>query len=131
MEKLIYGNSAPDMGLVMNILCPIRYSLNIVGGKWKLAIICALADQSPTRYGEIRRKLDGITNMMLSQSLKDLEADGMLHRKQYNEIPPRVEYALSEKGRSLMPVLHLLADWGEEHMAEDNCGTAGCGRCKA
>lgn len=114
----------------MNILCPIRYSLDIVGGKWKLAIICALADESPTRYGMIKRKLAGITNMMLSQSLKELETYGIVHRKQYNEIPPKVEYTLSEKGKSLMPALHLLAHWGESHMAEDRCGTAGCQTCK-
>ena len=114
----------------MNILCPIRYSLGIVGGKWKLAIICALADESPTRYGMIKRKVAGITNMMLSQALKDLEANEIVHRKQYNEIPPKVEYTLSEKGRSLLPALRLLAQWGESHMAEDGCGAVGCGSCK-
>ena len=115
----------------MNIVCPIRYSLNIVGGKWKLAIICALADQSPTRYGEIRRKVSGITNMMLSQSLKELETYGIVCRKQYNEIPPRVEYTLSEKGASLLPALHHLAHWGEAYMAEDKCGSVQCVACKA
>lgn len=120
---------APNLS-AMNILCPIRYSLGIVGGKWKLAIICALADESPTRYGMIKRKVAGITNMMLSQALKDLEAHEIVRRKQYNEIPPRVEYTLSEKGRSLLPVLRLLAQWGESHMAEDRCGMAGCGSCK-
>jgi DNA-binding HxlR family transcriptional regulator len=117
-------------GPAMHILCPIRYSLDIVGGKWKLAIICALADESPTRYGVIRKKLAGITNMMLSQSLKELEVYGIVHRRQYNEIPPRVEYTLSEKGKSLMPALRLLAQWGEAHMTEDRCGTAGCEACR-
>lgn len=120
----------PKLDLTMNILCPIRYSLGIVGGKWKLAIICALADQSPTRYSDIKRKLGDITNMMLSQSLKDLEAYGMLHRMQYNEIPPRVEYTLSDKGKALLPALHFLAEWGESYMEADKCGTAGCHACR-
>lgn len=128
MQDAVFSGEADSP---MNILCPIRYSLNIVGGKWKLAIICALADQGPTRYGEIRRKVAGITNMMLSQSLKELETYGIVCRKQYNEIPPRVEYTLSEKGASLLPALHHLAHWGESYMAEDRCGSAQCVACKS
>lgn len=132
MENLTENSSGlSELGASpMNIVCPIRYALEIVGGKWKLAIICALADQSPTRYGEIRRKVAGITNMMLSQSLKDLEAFGVVRRRQYNEIPPRVEYTLSEKGLSLLPALKHLARWGEDHMAQDKCGLAKCSACK-
>lgn len=96
--------------------CPMRFALEVVGGKWKLAIICTLAEQSPARFSEVRRRVSGITNVMLAQSLKDLDAYGMVHREQYNEVPPRVEYTLTEKGRSLMPALRLLAEWGAENM---------------
>lgn len=114
-----------------DILCPVRYSLDIVGGKWKLPILCMLASGEPSRYSAIKRRLGDITNMMLAQSLKDLEAAGMLHREQYNEVPPRVEYALSEKGASIVPVLIQLGTWGAENMKKDSaCGTK-CERCQA
>lgn len=85
-----------------NLLCPIRYTIDIVGGKWKLPIICMLASGLPIRYSRIKRKLTGVTNMMLAQSLKELEASGIVHREQYNEIPPRVEYTLTDKGKSII-----------------------------
>lgn len=108
-------------------LCPMRFALEVVGGKWKLAIICALAKHSPARYSEVRRKVAGITNVMLSQSLKELEAYGLVDRTQYNEIPPRVEYALTEKGMSLPPALRHLADWGAANMPSSQ---ALCDCCK-
>ena len=88
-----------------NLLCPIRYAIDVVGGKWKLPIICMLASGIPTRYSSIKRKLTGVTNMMLSQSLKELEVFGIVHREQYNEVPPRVEYTLTDKGKSIIPPL--------------------------
>ncbi|SBW09846.1 Pyridoxal-dependent decarboxylase [uncultured delta proteobacterium] len=96
--------------------CPMRFALEVVGGKWKLAIICMLAEHSPARYSEVKRKVAGITNVMLAQSLKELESYGLVHREQYNEIPPRVEYTLTEKGRTLMPALNHLAEWGAANM---------------
>ena len=114
-----------------DLLCPIRYTLDVVGGKWKLPILCMLASGNPTRYSSIRRKLDGITNMMLSQSLKDLEASGTVHREQYNEVPPRVEYTLTEKGRSIVPILLQLAEWGTEHMRTGAACGAYCDKCQS
>ena len=110
-----------------NLLCPIRYVINVVGGKWKLPIICMLASGLPTRYSSIKRKLTGITNMMLSQSLKELEASGIVHREQYNEVPPRVEYTLTDKGKSIIPPLMKLGEWGGSHMQEDKF----CATCKS
>ena len=78
-------------------LCPIRYMLEIFGGKWKLPIVCILSGGIPVRYSTIKRRLGDITNAMLSHSLKELEAAGVVHREQYNEVPPRVEYTLTEK----------------------------------
>jgi DNA-binding HxlR family transcriptional regulator len=115
-----------------NLLCPIRYTIDVVGGKWKLPIICILARGLPTRYSTIKRKLTGVTNMMLSQSLKELESSGIVHREQYNEVPPKVEYTLTEKGRSIIPPLQKLGEWGTGHLQEEDksCG-AFCDTCKS
>lgn len=109
--------------------CPIRHMLDIIGGKWKLPILCILSEEKPVRYNSIKRKLGGITNMMLSQSLKELESYGMLKRIQYNEVPPRVEYELSEKGKSLMPILENMAGWGAESLNETK-QRANCASCR-
>jgi DNA-binding HxlR family transcriptional regulator len=114
-----------------NLLCPIRYAIDVVGGKWKLPIICLLAGGLPTRYSTIKRKLTGVTNMMLAQSLKELEAAGIVHREQYNEVPPRVEYTLTDKGKSILPPLLKLAEWGAGHMREDKTCADFCDTCKA
>lgn len=93
-------------------MCPLRYLTDILGGKWKIPVICILSSQNePMRYSVIRRRLEGITNMMLAQSLRELETCGMITRTQYNEVPPRVEYALTQKGRSVLPVLSQAVSW--------------------
>lgn len=94
--------------------CPLTYALNLIGGKWRLPVIWALHKNCSMRYNELKRGIEGITNMMLSQSLKELETDGIINRKQYMEIPPRVEYSLTENGESLIPALKALADWGDK-----------------
>ena len=91
--------------------CPIGEALRVIGGKWKLRILCTLSVDGTQRYNDLVRKTAGVTNAMLSSSLKELEADGILLRKQYEEIPPRVEYSLTERGRALWPILHRLAHW--------------------
>ncbi len=113
------------------LLCPLRYTLGMVGGKWKLPILCLLADGEAVRYSAIKRKVPGITNMMLSQSLKELEEGGLVHRKQYNEIPPKVEYTLAQEGKSLLPVLAGFSQWGNAHMKKHNTGSSVCRQCKA
>lgn len=112
------------------LLCPIRYMLDIFGGKWKQPIVCMLSDGRPLRYSTIKRRLTGITNMMLSLSLKELEASGIIHREQYNEVPPRVEYTLTEKGNSVVPILTQGAKWAIANIQnETDCG-ANCGKCQ-
>lgn len=110
-------------------VCPIRYALDIIGGKWKLAILCMLLPDRIRRYGEIKRKLGTITNMMLAQSLKELESDGIVLRKQYNEVPPRVEYSLTDEGKTLYDALHLFAHWGQDHMLKHTDAVAYCDVC--
>ncbi len=113
------------------LLCPVRYSLDIVGGKWKLPILCMLASGKPARYSTIKRKLGDVTNMMLAQSLKELEAMGMVYREQYNEVPPRVEYSLTEKGNSIVPILVQFGEWGIQNMRNDSACEAKCTACQA
>ena len=95
----------------METMCPLKYLTQLFGGKWKMPIICILADQTPKRYSAIKRRLGDITNMMLAQSLKELEAAGLVNRRQFDEMPPHVEYSLTEKGRSTIPMLTEAAKW--------------------
>lgn len=113
-----------------DLICPIRYALNIIGGKWKLPVLCLLASGKPTRYGEIKRKVQGITNMMLAQTLKELEHAGIVHRKQYNEIPPKVEYTLTVNGKSLLPTLEIISSWGSSQLSKNGNKTDVCKICK-
>ena len=96
--------------------CPLGRALSVIGGKWKIRIICSLYADGTLRYNDLLKKTKGITNAMLASSLKDLEADGLITRRQYQEIPPRVEYSLTDHGKELWPILHRLAHWaiGEE-----------------
>lgn len=115
----------------LELLCPIRYILGIFGGKWKLPIVCMLSGDKPLRYSTIKRRLGGITNVMLAQSLKELEAAGIVHREQYNEVPPRVEYTLTEKGLGVLPPLGKLAEWAIGTMETDTaCGVL-CTKCQS
>lgn len=96
--------------------CPIERTLDAIGGKWKPIILWGLVENKVMRYGEIKRYTRKITNKVLSSQLKDLEADGIIFRKQYNEMPPRVEYSLSPKGESLVPILENMCKWGENNL---------------
>lgn len=96
--------------------CPLSNVLENIGGKWKVAIICALSLHEQIRYNELKRMVKGITNTMLASSLKDLENIGMVIRKQYPEMPVRVEYSLTEKGKSILPILEELRAWSMENL---------------
>ncbi len=93
--------------------CPVIYALSVLNGKWKLPIIWLLNLHGSIRFNELQRKLKGISNLMLSKSLQELEDAKIVNRHQYNEIPPRVEYSLTELGNSICPALELLGEWGE------------------
>ena len=94
--------------------CPLTFALNFIGGKWRLPIIWALSKNGTMRYNELKRSINGITNMMLTQSLKELELNGIINREQFVEIPPRVEYSLTDNGKELIPALKALANWGKK-----------------
>ena len=100
--------------------CPIEYALHILNGKWKFQIIWALSQEDNIRYNDLKRKLDGISNIMLTQSLQDLHDQQIVNRMQYNEVPPRVEYSLTSLGRELLPALDGMCKWGEKVIKLNN-----------
>jgi len=93
-------------------VCPLERALKLIGGKWKIPILCALKQDGTTRYNELKRKVRGITNTMLASSLKELEESGLIFRKQHMEMPVRVDYGLTDECDNLIPILKQLADWG-------------------
>jgi len=102
--------------------CPIDTTLDVIGGKWKLRILYHLSE-SVLRFGELQKKMPGITQKMLTQQLRELEQDGMIVRKVYAEVPPKVEYSVSDYGRTIQPALETMASWGTEHIKRQGpCG---------
>jgi DNA-binding HxlR family transcriptional regulator len=97
------------------VRCGLDAVLDIIGGKWKSLILWELA-AGPCRFGELRRRVDGISEKVLIQQLREMEADGIVFRQQYNEVPPRVEYSLTDFGASLNEALIPLCEWGEQNM---------------
>lgn len=91
--------------------CPVELTVNVIGGKWKVLLLWKLKD-GIVRYGEFKRHLPAITHKMLSQCLRELEKDGIVHRHVHQVIPPVVEYSLTEKGKELVPVLTSMQKWG-------------------
>ena len=96
--------------------CGLDAAVDVIGGKWKALILWELHD-GPRRFGELRRGLAGVSEKMLIQQLRELEADGIVHREVYREVPPKVEYSLTGLGASLNAALLPLGDWGEDNMA--------------
>lgn len=96
--------------------CGLKKVLDIIGGKWKVLILCYMNSHHIVRYGELRRAVVGITNTMLAQSLKEMEKDGLVERRQYDEMPVRVEYSLTAKSLSLLPILIELKKWGAANL---------------
>jgi DNA-binding HxlR family transcriptional regulator len=95
--------------------CPVTATMKVLGGKWKPILINAIYLTAPARFGELKRSVVGITQSMLTQQLRELEDDGLISRKIYAEIPPRVEYTLTEFGLTLSPIMQSMAKWGEEY----------------
>ena len=96
-------------------VCPVETSLEMMSGKWKVRILWKLHQGSILRFGELRKALPGITEKMLAQQLRELERDGLVTRKMYPEVPPRVEYFMSPFGQTLRPILELIAQWSVEN----------------
>ena len=92
-----------------------HYTMSLIQGKYKMFILYTLMDFGVVRFNEMKRYIRGISFKTLSATLKELEADGLVHREEYPQIPPKVEYSLTELGRSLIPILDQMCTWGEEH----------------
>jgi len=91
---------------------PFGYTLSVIGGKWKMVILYLLAEDEPVRFNQLKKQIGSITYKTLSSQLKELEEDGMVNRKEYPQIPPKVEYSLTEKAKSLLPAMEKLCEWG-------------------
>lgn len=116
--------------LEKDIRCPLEYGMDIFGGKWNSRIICVLSTLGTLRYSELRKQMGNITDAVLASTLKELIANEIVERKSYDEIPPRVEYSLTEKGESVVPILQSICQWAGLFYKEDNGETMiQCQKC--
>ena len=97
---------------------PFAYAISLINGKWKMHILFWLWKKEVLRYSDLKRALGKVTHKMLSNQLKELEKDGIIIRKEYPQVPPKVEYSLSETGKSMMPILSSLCKWGNQYIPE-------------
>lgn len=113
-----------------DIRCPLEYGMNIFGGKWNSRVICVLANLGTLRYSEIRKEMGNITDAVLTAALKNLIQEGIVARKSYDQIPPKVEYSLTEKGVSVVPILQSICKWSGLFFRENADDTmAHCKKC--
>ena len=108
--------------------CPLNRAMALIGGKWKMQILCALSNNGALRYNRLKRSLDGVSNTVLASALRELERDGLVVRREYLEVPVRVEYAVTEHGAALLPILDALGDWsqsGGEYSTKRRGGAVG------
>lgn len=103
-----------DKNCFCELECPLQSAMSLIGGKWKISILCFLISHSPSRYNELKRRVNGISNTMLAKSLKELEEAGLITRKEYLEVPIRVEYSTTPLCEELMPIFTSLANWGSK-----------------
>lgn len=101
---------------VIDEQCPVHRTLNILNGKWRTHIIFELCKHQSLRFGELKKSIPTITNSMLTSTLRDLEKLEIVHREQFNEIPPHVEYSLTKKGKALVPIFVEISKWGETNL---------------
>jgi DNA-binding HxlR family transcriptional regulator len=100
-------------GSKKNVCCPVETTLRVIGGRWKVLVLHHLMDGTK-RFAELHRALSGISHRTLTKQLRELEADGIISRKMYPQVPPKVEYSITPLGRKLAPVLYAMHDWGAE-----------------
>jgi DNA-binding HxlR family transcriptional regulator len=105
------------MKIIDEANCPVRTTMEIIGGKWKPVILYYVKAKKVCRFGELQRYIPHITKKMLTQQLRELESDGIINRKVYPQVPPKVEYSLTTYGKTLKPILKSMADWGAAHRA--------------
>ena len=101
-------------------ICVLDFAFQRIGGKYKGRILWALSTHTVMRYGELSREISDISTKMLTQTLRELEMDNLIHREMYPQVPPKVEYSLTKTGKELIPFIKYLVDWGYKKMAEEN-----------
>jgi DNA-binding HxlR family transcriptional regulator len=113
-----------------DIRCPLEYGLEVFGGKWNSRVICVLADMGTLRYSAIRKEMGNITDAVLTTTLKNLISNDVVERKSYDQIPPRVEYSLTKKGKSVVPILQSICKWsGIFYKAPEDKNMSHCKHC--
>lgn len=105
--------------------CPVTLTMSVIGGKWKPIILWGLR-QKAKRFSEIKRAIPEVTQKMLTQQLRELEKDGIVHRKVYPQVPPKVEYSVTAYGKTLYPILEAMSQWGSIHSKEHNRDDDNC-----
>ncbi|RXE56387.1 HxlR family transcriptional regulator [Methanoculleus taiwanensis] len=105
--------------------CPVEAALDVIGGKWKPLILWALGDDV-MRFSELQKMIPGVNTKMLTKQLRELEADGVLTRTVYPEVPPRVEYAITDFGKTLLPIMEALCAWGAQYLGIDDAAVSRC-----
>jgi DNA-binding HxlR family transcriptional regulator len=105
--------------------CPVEATLDVIGGKWKPLILWALGDDV-LRFNELQKALPSVNAKMLTKQLRELEEDGIIRRKIYPEVPPRVEYAITDFGKTLIPILNALCNWGAEYLGVSKTEAGQC-----
>lgn len=101
------------------VVCEMEVTLSVIAGKWKPMILYYLGDEGTRRFGELKSFIISISHKTLTHQLRELENDGLITRKIYPEVPPKVEYTLTEKGETLMPILEAMCEWGVKNMNND------------
>ena len=114
-ERMAEEMFAEPIATKERLSCPVEATLEVIGGRWKVLILRQLMP-GVRRFNELHRSLHGITQKMLTQQLRELEADGLIHREVYLQVPPKVEYSLTQTGKTLVPVLKAMHEWGEQYL---------------
>ena len=99
--------------------CAIDATMSVIEGRWKTVILCKLYNNGPMRFNQLMKSIDGVSPRILTKPLKELESDGIIKRTSYQEIPPRVEYSITDKGMSLGPIMLAMAEWGLQNMFQN------------
>ena len=106
----------PVQNITPRMNCAVDATMSVIEGRWKTVILCKLYMNGPMRFNQLMKDIDGISPRILTKQLKEMESDGIIARTSYPEIPPRVEYSITDKGLSLGPILLAMADWGLKNM---------------
>ena len=106
----------PVQNITPRMNCAVDATMSVIEGRWKTVILCKLYMNGPMRFNQLMKDIEGISPRILTKQLKEMESDGIIARTSYPEIPPRVEYSITDKGLSLGPILQAMADWGLKNM---------------